>query len=69
MGNTSRKYRLEALGLALLFRHALLQEFQVRTDLHFDEIRRLNNFAKFAEVDAFGVSAVGHGNSRLIKSD
>ena len=44
----------QALGLALLLRHALLQEFQIRGDLDLDEVRRLNDFAKFAEVNAFG---------------
>ena len=46
--------RLEALGLALLLGHALLQEVEVGRDLNLDQIRRLDDFAEFAEVDAFG---------------
>ena len=56
--------RLQALRLALLLGRALLQEVEVGRDLNLDEIRRLQDFAKFAEVDAFGVSAVGHESSR-----
>ena len=56
---------LEALGLALLLGRALLQEVEIGRDLNLDEVRRLDDFAEFAEVDAFGMSAVGHGISRV----
>jgi hypothetical protein len=55
---------LEALRLPLLFRNALLQEVEIRRDLNLDKIRRLDDFAEFAEVDAVGVITVGHEISR-----
>jgi hypothetical protein len=64
-GEDLAENRLEALGLALFFRHALLQEIQIGGDLDLNQVGRLNDFAEFAEVDAFGVSAVGHVSSRL----
>ena len=50
---------------ALLLGDVLLQELEIRADLELDEVGRLDDFAEFAEVDAFGVSAVGHGISRV----
>ena len=58
------EHGLEALRLALLLGDALLQEVEIRRDLNLDEIRRLDDFAEFAEVDAFGVVTVGHEISR-----
>ena len=52
---------LEAEGLALLLGRVLLEVLQVGADLQLNEVGRLDDFAEFAEVDAFGVSAVGHG--------
>src|SRR5690606_3479521 len=36
-----------------------------RGDLDFDQIRRLDDFAEFAEVETLGFVADGHGFSRL----
>ena len=55
---------LKALRLALLFGNALLQKVQVGRNLNLDEVRRLDDFAELAEVNAFRVGAVGHGSSR-----
>jgi len=52
---------LEAVRLALLLGRVLLEVLEIRADLQLDEVRRLDDFAEFAEVNAFGVSAVGHG--------
>ena len=60
---------LQALGLALLLRNTFLEELEIGRDLNLNEIRRLNDFAEFAEVRAFGVSAVGHGNIRSEVND
>jgi hypothetical protein len=58
------EHGLEALGLALLLGNALLQEVEIGRDLNLDEVRRLDDFAKLAEVDAFRVCAVGHESSQ-----
>ena len=58
------EHGLEAVGLALLLGDVLLEELEIRADLELDEVGRLDDFAEFAEVDAFGVSAVGHGIPR-----
>ena len=55
---------LKALRLALLFGNALLQKVQIGRNLNLDEVRRLDDFAELAEVNAFRVGAVGHGSSR-----
>ncbi len=57
--------RLEALGLALLFRQALLKEVQIRGDLDLDQVGRGSNFTKLTEVLTLRVGAVGHGDIRL----
>ena len=56
--------RLEALGLALFLGNPLLEEVEIGRDLNLDQIRRLDDFAELAEVDAFRMSAVGHEISR-----
>jgi hypothetical protein len=65
-GKHLAEHRLKAMVLSLPFRSALLQEFQVGTDLQLNEIGRLDNFAKLTEVNAVCVIAtIGHGNSRV----
>src|SRR5262249_51588687 len=59
-GKHLAEHGLQALRLALLLGNSLLQEVEIGRDLNLDEIRRLDDFAKFAEVNAFGVGAVGH---------
>jgi hypothetical protein len=54
------KNGFKTLGLALLVGNAFLQKVQVGRDLNLDEIRRLDDFSEFTEVDA-----VGHVFSRL----
>jgi hypothetical protein len=58
------KNGFQALRLTLFLGNSLLQELEIGRDLNLDEIRRLNDFAEFSEVCAFGMCAVGHGNFR-----
>src|SRR5690606_20709491 len=59
------EHGLEALVLALLLRGTLLKIIEIGTDLEFDQVGRLQDFAKLAEVDAFGVVTDGHGRIQL----
>ena len=48
-----REDRLQPGVLALGRRHVLLQEIDVGVELHFDQVRRVDDFFDFPEVDTF----------------
>ena len=64
-GKHFAEHGLETLGFPLLVGHTLLQVVEIGIDLNLDQIRRRNDFFELTEIDAFGVSAVGHDYSRL----
>ena len=52
-GEKLPEHRLESHVLAFRGIHVLLEKFVVGVDLEFNEVRGLNGFLQFAEVDAF----------------